>query len=870
MKKIVLGIMAHVDAGKTTLSESMLYLTGQIKKLGRVDNQDAFLDTYALEKARGVTIFSKQALFDLGEKRVTLLDTPGHVDFSAEMERTLQVLDYAVLVVSATDGVQGHTKTLWQLLKRYGIPTFIFVNKMDQPGANREDVMRHLRLQLDERCMAFDTEPSAAFFEEVALTSEETMNTYLSAGALSKSALSKAIQKRTLFPCYFGSALKVEGVEAFLEGLDTYTVAPAYGTEFGAKIFKVTRDDQGMRLTHMKIVGGELAVKDVLKGHHWEEKVNQIRLYSGEKYSAVSHVEAGTVCAVTGPVTSRPGEGLGISKASEKPILEPVLSYRILLSDGDDPKVLLPKLKQLEEEEPTYRFVWVEKYGEILVQIMGEVQTEILQSIVLERFDTSIDFDAGHIVYKETIANTVEGVGHFEPLRHYAEVHLLLEPGERGSGLVFETRCSEDVLSKNWQRLVLSHLEERAHIGVLTGADITDMRIALVAGRGHNRHTEGGDFREATFRALRQGLKEAKNVLLEPYYDFQMTLQETLVGRAMSDIERMHGTCEVTQATGGSTTLTGSAPVATMRNYQRSFVAYTKGIGQLFMTPKGYAPCHNTEAVIEASGYDSERDTDNPTGSVFCTKGSSFTVPWDEVKAHMHLEAHLPPERPGALEDVEDIPRETQRESISLEEIDNILSRASYANQGRKEVWLKKRPKVTYSTSEGRPYRPNRHLKEIMLVDGYNVLFAWPELKAMAESHMEAAKGKLLDILSNYQGLRQCELIVVFDAYKVKGRREEMTDYHNIRVVYTAEAQTADQYIEKYAYQNKDKYRITVVTSDGLQQIIIRGAGSDLISARELLEIIEDASASAQAAYRQSETTVRTTLEDVLKTDDEK
>ncbi|ADU75241.1 small GTP-binding protein [Acetivibrio thermocellus AD2] len=865
MKKLVVGILAHVDAGKTTLSEALLYVSGKIRKLGRVDNKDAYLDTYELERARGITIFSKQAVFEVGDTRITLLDTPGHVDFSAEMERTLQVLDYAILVVSGADGVQGHTKTLWHLLEIYKIPVFIFVNKMDQNGTNKDKVINEIKKQLDDRCIEFSEENPEEFFDRLAMCDEMIMETYLEKGRVETSQISAAVKERKVFPCFFGSALKLEGVEEFIHGLMKYTVVPSYPNEFGAKIFKITRDEQGNRLTHMKLTGGKLKVRDVLTNGVWEEKVNQIRIYSGEKFEAVSEVDAGTVFAVTGLTQSRPGEGLGIEKSSGAPLLEPVLQYQIILPEGCDPRAMLPKLRQIEDEEPELNIVWDEQLQEIRVRVMGEVQIEILQSLIKSRFGVDVTFDDGSIVYKETIANTVEGVGHFEPLRHYAEVHLLLEPGERGSGLKFDVNCSEDVLAKSWQRLVLTHLEEKVHKGVLTGSAITDMKITLVSGRAHNKHTQGGDFREATYRAVRQGLKEAESILLEPYYDFQLEVPEKMVGRAMMDIEKMHGTCEISQINGDMAVLVGSAPVVTMRNYQKEVVAYTKGLGRLFCSFKGYEPCHNAQEVIERIGYDSERDVENPTGSVFCANGVSFLVSWDEVKNYMHVESYF-----QKKEDEENLnqnrPVYSGEKAISLEEIDQIMNKTFYANQGRKSAW--KRQKA----SEERYYKPaagaKRHeaKEEYLLVDGYNIIYAWPELKKLADENLDGARMKLLDMLSNYQWIRRCHVIVVFDAYRVEGHKEEIIDYYNIHVVYTREAQTADQYIEKFAYENSKNYDITVATSDGLQQIIVRGEGCALLSARELKAELEAANERIKQEYHKMNKIDRNYLGDALST----
>jgi ribosomal protection tetracycline resistance protein len=641
MKKLVLGILAHVDAGKTTLAESMLYLSGKIGKMGRVDNKDAYLDTSELEKARGITIFSKQAVLEIGDVRITLLDTPGHVDFSAEMERTLQVLDYAILVISAADGVQGHTKTLWRLLDLYQIPVFLFVNKMDQSGADKDRLIKELKYQLADGCMEFGGVKTEGFYEELAMCDDLLLETYLQTGEIETLNIKKAIKARKIFPCFFGSALKCEGVEPFLQGIVKYAQIPSYPGEFGARIFKITRDEEGNRLTHLKITGGRLKVREAVTVGGRPEKVNQIRLYSGQKFEARSEIEAGSVCAVTGLSQSKPGEGLGSEQAAVKPVLEPVLSYQIILPEGCDPRVMLPKLRQLEEEQPELRIDWDEELQEIQAKIMGEVQIEILQGLIQSRFGVKVVFDAGKIIYKETIAKVVEGVGHFEPLRHYAEVHLLLTPGEPGSGLKFGTECSEDLLSKSWQRLVLTHLEEKVHKGVLTGSPITDMKITLVSGQAHPKHTAGGDFREATYRAVRQGLKEAESILLEPYYTFELELPAKMVGRAMADIEKRHGTGEISRTNGEMAVLIGSAPVATMRNYHREVANYTKGLGRLFCTLKGYEPCHNAAEVIALTGYDAERDVENPTGSVFCSHGSGFLVPWDKVKEYMHLESYL-------------------------------------------------------------------------------------------------------------------------------------------------------------------------------------------------------------------------------------
>lgn len=869
-KNLVVGILAHVDAGKTTLSESMLFLSGRTQRLGRVDKKDAYLDTHDLERERGITIFSKQALLDVGDIQITLLDTPGHVDFSAEMERTLRVLDYAILVISGADGVQGHTKTLWRLLATYDIPVFIFVNKMDQPGTDRGPLLAELKTKLDSGCCEFNQGEIDNFFEELALCHETLMDTYLATGTIKPRELSCAIRERKVFPCFFGSALKIEGVEEFMRDLVTYAEIPAYPKEFGAEVFKISRDEQGNRLTHIKLVGGSLKVRDAVTTETWEEKVNQIRLYSGERFEAVQQIQAGFICAVTGLSQAKPREGLGIGIGSIAPLLEPVLSYQIVLPEGVDPRVMLPKLREIEEEEPELRIIWDEELQEIQVQLMGEVQTEILQSLIESRFGVRVRFDSGTILYKETIANLVEGVGHFEPLRHYAEVHVLLEPGPRGSGLQFAVDCSEDGLARSWQRLILAHLQEKTHRGVLTGSAITDLKITLVAGRAHNTHTEGGDFREATYRAVRQGLKEAESILLEPYYAFELEIPEKMIGKALTDLELMHGSCEISRTDGEMALLTGSAPALTMQNYHRDVVAYTKGAGRLFYTLDGYRPCHNAEEVIAAIGYDSERDLENPTGSIFCAQGASFYVKWDEVKALMHLESRLP--KAEVVEEVT-VPRRpyfTSRGSdldIDYELIDRTVS----GNRGKRAGW--NRRVVEQGTTNPRTIRkavmPQEVKEEYLLVDGYNVIHAWPELQEFASGDMDLARTKLLDALASYQGLRQCKIIVVFDAYAVQGHLEEVFDYYNIHVVFTKEAQTADEYIERFAHDNQAKHNIRVATSDRLQQIIIRGAGCSLVSARELKEELENARKLSQRTYLRGQGLNRASLDEVL-SDEEK
>jgi small GTP-binding protein len=865
MKKLVIGILAHVDAGKTTLSESLLYLSGKIRKLGRVDNKDAYLDNYELERARGITIFSKQAIFEVADTEITLLDTPGHVDFSTEMERTLQVLDYAILVISGVDGVQGHTKTLWHLLSIYQIPVFLFINKMDQNGTDKEKIMNELKKQLGEGCIEFGQGKAEDFKDQLAMSGETLMEAYLETGHIQIPQVKEAIRERKVFPCFFGSALKLEGVEAFIQGIVKYADIPSYSDKFGAKVFKIGRDEQGNRLTYMKITGGRLKVRDVLNNGVWEEKVNQIRIYSGQKFEAVNEAEAGSVCAVTGLTQTKPGEGFGEEEASNIPVLEPVLTYQIILPEGCDPRVVIPKLRLIEEEDPELHIVWDEQLKEIQVQIMGEVQTEVLQSLIQSRFGIEVSFDSGKIVYKETIANVVEGVGHFEPMRHYAEVHLLMEPGEQGSGLQFETACSEELLSKSWQRLILSHLEEKLHRGVLTRSPITDMKITLVSGRAHNKHTQGGDFREATYRAVRQGLKEAESILLEPYYTFQLELPEKMVGRAMTDIEKMHGTCQISRIEGEIAVLTGIAPVATMRNYQKDVIGYTKGQGRLFCSLKGYEPCHNTEEIIEMTGYDSERDMGNPAESVFCANGSSFLVNWDEVKDYMHVESCFQ-KKDNVLKAAAESPATFSGERwIDPEEIDKVLNQTYYANKGKKSAWQKQR---TVSESYYKPIVYTSESKETkeeyLLVDGYNIIFAWPELKELAEDNLDGARSKLLDYLSKYQGVRECQIIAVFDAYRVQQHHEETIEYDNLHVVYTKEAQTADHFIEKFAHDNQGKYNITVATSDGLQQIIVRGTGCSVLSARELKEEIERTNEKVIQDYQRKQALKLNYLKDTL------
>lgn len=874
MKKVIIGILAHVDAGKTTLSEALLYGSGSIRKLGRVDNKDAFLDTYALERERGITIFSKQAQLKVQDLELTLLDTPGHVDFSAEMERTLQVLDYAILVISGADGVQGHTQTLWQLLQRYQIPVFLFFNKMDQNGTDKAALLAETKRRLNDGCVCFDDGLTEQFYEEAAMGDEDALEYFLEEGHLEAEMIGRLILERKIFPCYFGSALKLLGVDTLMEGIRKYSQAPVYPAEFGAKVFKITRDEQGKRLTHMKITGGELKVRSVLENgrEHVTEKVNQLRIYSGEKYETVNEIPAGNICSVTGLSGAYPGEGLGAEKLSEKPVLEPVLTYQVILPEDSDAAQVLPKLRQMEEEEPELRIVWDEVLQEILVQLMGEVQIEVLKTLIAERYSVKVDFGKGNIVYKETITDKVEGVGHFEPLRHYAEVHLILEPGDAGSGMQFASACSADMLDRNWQRLILTHLQEREYPGVLTGSPITDMKITLVAGRAHYKHTEGGDFRQATYRAVRQGLKETKSVLLEPFYEYRLEIPDQMVGRAIADIERMHGSFDGPFIEDGMAVLCGSAPVCNMRDYQTEVSAYSKGHGRLFCTLKGYEPCHNEDEVRERIGYDSERDAANPTGSVFCSHGAGFHVPWDRVKEYMHIESRLekrerPQKAPDALSALGGTYKEERR--IDTEEIDAILDKTSHANRrsgfiphkGIKRGNRRKREE-DYGGPVTRSFKKAEVLEEYLLVDGYNIIYAWDDLKELAGVSIDGARGKLQDILCNYQALRKCHLIVVFDAYRVQGHNTEILDYHNIHVVFTKEAETADEYIEKFAHQNRSKYNVAVATSDGLEQIIIRGQGSALLSAQDLKWEIDQAGERLAEEYQELRETGRTYLLD--------
>ena len=841
-KQIVLGILAHVDSGKTTLSEAMLYRAGVTRRLGRVDHKDAFLDTDALEKERGITIFSKQALLTAGDTDITLLDTPGHVDFSTETERTLQVLDYAVLVVSGTDGVQSHTETLWRLLRRYHVPTFVFVNKMDLPGMERQELLAQLNRRLGEGFVDFGAE-QADRDEALALCDENLMDRMLDAGQLQDADLIPAIARRHVFPCWFGAALKLEGVDALLDGLDRYT-RPAPALEaFGAKVFKVSQDEQGARLTWLRVTGGELKVKAQLTGEAdgepWAEKANQLRLYSGAKYTLTEAIGPGQVCAVTGLTKARPGEGLGAERDSDLPVLEPVLSYQVLLPEGADMHAALGKLHRLEEEEPQLHVVWNETLGEIHVQLMGEIQLEVLRSLLAERFGLAVEFGPGGILYKETITEPMEGVGHYEPLRHYAEVHLKLEPLPRGSGMQFAADCREEVLDKNWQRLVLTHLEEKQHLGVLTGSPLTDVKITLIAGRAHLKHTEGGDFRQATYRAVRQGLMLAKSQLLEPWYAFRLEVPAENIGRAMSDIQRMEGAFDPPESGEETAVLTGFAPVSTMRSYPMEVVSYTRGRGHLSLTLDGYRPCHNAQEVIAAIGYEPEHDLDNPADSVFCAHGAGFVVPWDQVRSHMHVDSgwgkSTRPEQEAAVPQ-----RRAMAYRATLEEDAELLKifERTYGPIKRdplaafRPVQKRERPDFAAEQWEIAP--------EYLLVDGYNIIFAWDELNALSKESLDAARHKLMDILCNYQGFQKCVLILVFDAYRVPGSPGSIEQYHNIHVVYTKEAETADMFIERVTHEIGRNRRVRVATSDGMEQIIILGHGALRVSARMFHEEVQN------------------------------
>ena len=909
---ICIGLLAHVDAGKTTLAEGLLYTGGRIRRLGRVDHQDAFLDNFHLERERGITIFSKQAQLTWEGLDITLLDTPGHVDFSAEMERTLQVLDYGILVISGSDGVQGHVQTLWRLLGQYGIPVFLFVNKMDQPDTDKDKLLGELRAKLGDGCQEFGPEAESggeSWLEELSMCDEALLEEYLETGELADISVAGAIARRHVFPCYFGSALHMKGLEELLDGIRRFALCPEYPEEFSARVYKISRDVAGNRLTHLKVTGGVLRVKMPVsnagsagaESEVWEEKVNQLRIYGGAQYEAVEAVEAGGICAVTGLDKTFAGQGLGREGRNELPILVPVLTYGLVLPEGSDAVKVLGQLRKLEEEEPQLHVVWQRAVGsasEIHVQVMGEVQIEVLKRLISERFGLDVEFTDGQILYKETIAGAVEGIGHFEPLRHYAEVHLLLEPGEPGSGLQFASACSEDVLDRNWQRLVLTHLEERTHPGVLTGSPVTDMRITLLTGRAHIKHTEGGDFRQATYRALRQGLMQSESVLLEPVMAFTLEVPAGQMGRAMSDIQRMCGRFDAPETDGEYAVLKGSAPASTIRSYQSEVNAYTRGLGRFSCSLQGYEPCHDTEQVMEQFGYDPEADVENPASSVFCAHGAGFVVPWDQVPAYAHVESGWQGEavdsaaegdgesgagadgrqsvgdgRPGVAAGrrrAADDRRESASDYITQEEIEEIFTR-TYGKSNRDYTPYRYHQQNTgwaapkdggaseaERTTEAGHQSPVRwdevKKEEYLLVDGYNIIFAWEDLHALAEVNIDSARDRLMDVCSNYQGFAGCTLILVFDAYKVKGNTGSVQKYHNIYVVYTKEAETADQYIEKTVHEIGRKHRVTVATSDRLEQMIIWGDGAVRLSAAGFREAVEEASAQVREHVRRQET----------------
>ena len=855
MKKIVVGILAHVDSGKTTLSEAMLYHSGAISKLGRVDSKNSFFDTFSLERSRGITIFSKQALLKYKETDITLIDTPGHVDFSAETERTLQVLDYAILVISATDGVQSHTQTLWKLLAKYKVPCFIFVNKTDLDGADRDVVLYQLKTKLSDGCVDF-TLPDDELNENIALCDDVLLEKY-EEDSLGKQDVILAIKNRKVFPCMFGSALKLDGVDAFMDLINDYTEQPQYGSDFGAKVYKIS-EDKGQRLTMMKITGGTLKVKEILKSEKNinSEKVNQIRLYSGEKFTAVDEATAGTVCAVTGITFTNSGDGLGVEDNSSIPMLTPVLTYTVNVPDGTDAHTVLSDMRILEAEDPQLKVEWNERYSEIHVKLMGDIQLEVLQTLFADRFGINISFGKGSIIYKETIEEAVEGVGHFEPLRHYAEVHLLLKPGKRGSGLVFKTDCKEDVLDKNWQRLILTHLYEKTHIGMLTGSPITDMEIILKSGKAHPKHTEGGDFRQATYRAVRQGLRSAKSILLEPYYDFVLEIPNENVGRAMSDIQLMHGTFNPPELDGEMSVLTGSAPVSAMCDYAGTVRQYTRGVGKLSCTLKGYEPCHNAEEVIAEFDYNPDSDTDNTCDSVFCSKGAGYNVKWDEVKSHMHLPSILstpkneyaPTRSAGRMSSYADKNDLFALDKELMEIFEQTYGKIKHKNPNNSHFTFTE--KTEKQNPKKMPKAPKYEVPEYLLVDGYNVIFSWDNLKKLADSSIDGARNALINILCNYQGYKRCEVIVVFDAYKVKGNHREIEKVNNITVVYTKEAETADMYIEKASLDLAKKHKVRVVTSDALEQVIILGNGALRVSSREF-----------QGEVKSAEENIRTIIE---------
>ena len=829
---IVLGILAHVDAGKTTLSEAMLYLSGKLKKLGRVDHRDSFLDNNSLERARGITIFSKQAVMPLGEMTVTLLDTPGHVDFSAEAERSLQVLDYAVLVISGTDGVQAHAETLWKLLERYNMPVFIFVTKMDLPGCDRQEIMDGLRTRLSERCVDFSAE-GEALFESAAMCSEEAMDEYIETGSIGAERLRDMLRRREIFPCCFGSGLRTEGVAEFLNTLELYARPGDYSEDFSARVYKIARDAQGNRMTFMKVTGGALRVRILMKyadrdGNAFEEKISQLRIYSGAKYDTAETVLPGQICAALGLTGTYPGQGLGAAGDFAEPLLEPVMSYRVILPPQSEPAVLLPKLMQLDQEDPQLHIVWNERTREISVQLMGRVQAEIFRSLVKERFDTDITLDTGRIMYRETIKDTVEGVGHFEPLRHYAEVHLLLEPLPRGSGIELSSSCPEDELDRSWQRLILTHLAEKQHIGVLTGSPVTDIRFTLAAGRAHIKHTEGGDFRQATYRAVRQGLMQAESVLLEPWYSFVLEVPAEQIGRAISDVRAMNGEIDSPEDTGGMMRLEGAAPVAGMNEYMQELLAYTHGRGRLSLTPGGYRACRDQQKIVDAIGYEAERDTDNPADSVFCSHGAGVNIPWDQVKDYMHLESCL---KPPVEETAPAAAPRYRSLSIDDRELEAIMER---------EFGKIKRPQYSARQVNAAASEPVFEKKpEFIIVDGYNLIFAWDELKKLAADRLDLARGRLMDMLSNYCGFTKAKLVLVFDGFRTPGNPGSREDYHNINVAFTKDGETGDAYIERLADEIGKNYSVRVVTSDNLIRLSALRSGVLRCSSGEFKNEVE-------------------------------
>ncbi len=859
MKRLAIGLLAHVDAGKTTLSEAVLYKSGDIRRLGRVDHGDAYLDTHSLERSRGITIFSKQAVMHLDDTEITLLDTPGHVDFSAEAERALQIMDYAVLIISASDGVQNHTETLWHLLKSYHVPVFIFVNKTDLPNNGKQLIMAELHRRLDGGCVDFSGitgNLGGDAGEAAALCDETLMQEFLDKGEISVQSAAKAIQKRKIFPCFFGSALRLDGVDTLLNALRTYTVMPRYDDDFSAAVYKITEDEHANRLTHIKVTGGTLKVKTVIN----DEKINSIRIYSGSKFKTADEVGAGTVCAVTGLTKTYSGMGLGMAADAPIPMLEPLFTYRVILPVNIDVYNGLAILRRLEEEDPQLRIVWNEQLREIHLQLMGEIQLEVLKSVIANRFGFEVDFSEGSIAYKETIAEPVTGIGHYEPLRHYAEVHLLLEPGERGSGVRFASECREDKLDKNWQRLILTHLAEKKHIGVLTGSPITDMKITLVAGRAHLKHTEGGDFRQATYRAVRQGLMSAKSVLLEPWYSFTLTLPTECAGRAMTDLQRMDADFSAPESAGeNKLVISGKAPAAQLRGYQSEVTAYTKGKGRLSCIPDGYRPCRDAERVIEEIGYNPEADTDNTADSVFCSHGAGYTVKWSDVPQYAHITAEADNDRESGNNKAIDgtAPKNSYKSAAASDkELMEIFER-TYGKIDRREYAAMRNIPENKSESKAKPYKSDIPTgPEYLLVDGYNIIFAWDRLKKLAEQSLDLARNEIINILCNFQGVRRCELIAVFDAYKVKGNRGEVERHGGISVVYTKEAETADMYIEKTTRVLGKKHRVRVATSDGLEQLIILGGGAVRVSASELLAEVNEAEKTIRDFIEQGKNTV--------------